>query len=315
MKKYVITFYKFVQLHDCNILRDTLHDWCLSLNLNGTILIAKEGINATLSGNSLDINKFIDLLKAKADFSDLYVRFSDTKREPFRKLKVKVKNEIVTMGVDNIHPDVTTGIPVDPEEWNSIINNDDFIVIDVRNNYETGIGNFCNSTDPDTETFGEFPEYVKNNLHLFKNKKVAMYCTGGIRCEKASSYMIDAGINEVYQLKGGIISYLQQVKPEDSTWQGECFVFDHRISSAHNMVDGDYTMCYSCRSAILPEDYKSDKFEYGVSCKHCYDSLTKKKKARMRERQRQIDLLKNKNNPTALNKTYKNSIYCRALTE
>ena len=209
MKNKVITFYKFVLLSDCDIWQQKIYDYCKSLALKGTFLIAKEGINATISGNAHDIDSFVSWLTSFREFTDLYVRCSDTQREPFRKLKVKVKDEIVTMGVDDVHPDMTSGIHVDPQNWNDILKDDEFVVLDVRNDYETAIGGFTNHTDPTTQIFSEFPDYVKCNLERLKAKKVAMYCTGGIRCEKASSYMLSLGFKEIYQLKGGIVSYLQ----------------------------------------------------------------------------------------------------------
>jgi UPF0176 protein len=207
-------------------------------------------------------------------------------------MKVKLKKEIVTMGVSDVNPNDVVGTYVKPEAWNDLISDPDVILLDTRNDYEVSIGTFKGAVDPKTTTFREFPKFVEQNLDKTKNKKVAMFCTGGIRCEKASSYMKQQGFEEVYHLQGGILKYLETVPKEQSMWEGECFVFDQRVAVKHGLEVGDYDQCYACRMPLSPEELKSDKYTPGISCPHCYDKTSEQKKAALTERQKQVILAK-----------------------
>lgn len=283
----VVTFYKFIELENLEELRDRALSFCQQQNLKGTILLASEGINATLSGEQENLDNFIHFLKQDQRFADIQPKFSESDNPPFHRMKVKIKPEIVTMGVEEINPKITTGQHIDPETWNKLITDPEVLVIDTRNEYEYKVGTFQNAISPKTDHFREFPEFVEENLDPKQHKKIAMFCTGGIRCEKASAYLKEQGFEEVYQLNGGILNYLDSISPEESLWQGECFVFDHRVAVNENLEKGNHEICYGCRHPLSPEDRKSEKYQPGVSCPYCYDELTKEQRDRFAERWRQ----------------------------
>jgi UPF0176 protein len=290
----VATFYKFFKVDDLVALQDQLYSICNKDNVMGTILIANEGVNGTISAKPREIEKTLISIQKDDRFSEIEIKYSSTNKQPFHKMRVRLKKEIVTIGLPKINPNKTVGTYVKPEEWNDIISDPDVILIDTRNKFEIKIGSFKNALDPRTTSFRDFPEWVKK----FKqdktntNKKIAMYCTGGIRCEKASSLMKEEGFNEVYHLQGGILKYLEQVEKEKSLWEGECFVFDDRVCLTENLEVGSYKMCFACRMPITEDELNDDRYEEGVSCLYCYDKTTKDKKERFESRQKQIELSK-----------------------
>ncbi len=284
--------YKFVSLPDYQALQAPILETCIAHNIKGTLLLALEGINGTIAGKTEDIHAVLDYLRRDARFSDLEHKESYADSHPFYRMKVKLKNEIVTMGVSGVDPNEIVGTYVKPEDWNAIISDPDVILLDTRNDYETHIGTFKGAIDPKTSTFREFPKFVAQNLDKTKNKKVAMFCTGGIRCEKASSFMKQQGFEEVYHLQGGILKYLETVPKKESLWEGECFVFDQRVGVKHGLEVGEYDQCYACRMPLSPEELKSDRYTPGISCPHCYDKTSEEKKAALTERQKQVILAK-----------------------
>jgi UPF0176 protein len=291
----VAALYKFVTLEDFARLREPMLAAMKANAVKGTILLAKEGLNGTISGTRAGIDAFMATLKSDPRFADIDHKESLCAENPFYRSKVKLKKEIVTIGVDGINPNETVGTYVDPLDWNALITDPDILLIDTRNDYEVALGTFEGAIDPNTTTFGEFPAYVEKNLQTAKPKKVAMFCTGGIRCEKASSYMKGQGFNEVYHLKGGILKYLEVVPAAQSKWQGECFVFDHRIAVGQGLVPTSLEMCHGCRMPLRPDDKQSTEYENGVSCPKCYATLSEKSKSSARERQKQMDLAKQRN--------------------
>ncbi len=291
----VAAMYKFVPLPDYRDLRLPLLDFCREHEIKGTLLLAEEGINGTVAGKRAGIDALLAYLRSDSRLADLEHKEASASAMPFYRMKVKLKKEIVTMGVPNVDPNRKSGIRVDPRQWNELISDPDVLVIDTRNHYEFEIGSFVNAISPETDAFTEFPGYVKNNLDPERHKKIAMFCTGGIRCEKASAYLLEQGFKEVYQLKGGILKYLEEVEKDQNLWSGECFVFDGRVAVGEKLQPGEYELCFSCRMPVAPEDRKSDKFEQGVSCPRCYDSQTDERRARLRERQRQLQLATQRN--------------------
>jgi len=293
-----IAFYQFVSLKNIDHFQIFILKFCKKNNIKGTILLAAEGINGTISGDEKKIQKFIEFIKEdsffKNNFKNLEHKESWASKNPFYRMKVRLKKEIVALGVDGISPTKKVGEYVNPEDWNKLINDPNTIVIDTRNNYEVDIGTFKNSINPETETFREFPSYVEKNLKDNKQKKVAMFCTGGIRCEKATSLMLDKGFENVYHLKGGILKYLETIPKDKSLWQGECFVFDQRVAVTHGLDEGQYDQCYACRHPLSPEELESNQYTKGISCPYCFNKLSDKKKAGVIERQKQIMLSKSK---------------------
>ncbi|MDB9926185.1 rhodanese-related sulfurtransferase [Hyphomicrobiales bacterium] len=290
----VATLYKFFKVDDLVALQDQLYEICNKNNVMGTILIANEGVNGTISAKPREIEKTLTSIQKDDRFSEIEIKYSSTNKQPFHKMRVRLKKEIVTIGLPEINPNKTVGTYVKPEEWNDIISDPDVILIDTRNKFEIKIGSFKNALDPRTTSFRDFPEWVKK----FKqdktntNKKIAMYCTGGIRCEKASSLMKEEGFNEVYHLQGGILKYLEQIEKEKSLWEGECFVFDDRVCLTENLEVGSYKMCFACRMPITEDELNDDRYEEGISCLYCYNKTTKDKKERFESRQKQIELSK-----------------------
>lgn len=290
MEVVVAALYKFVALEDYHDLREPLLDRCINAGLKGTLLLASEGINGTVAGTREGIDELLAWLRADPRFADIDHKESFDDHMPFYRMKVKLKKEIVTMGVDGIDPNQRVGTYVKPKDWNDLVNDPEVLLVDTRNDYEYGIGSFHGAVDPKTTTFREFPEYVRRELDPAKHKKVAMFCTGGIRCEKASAFMLNEGFEEVYHLEGGILKYLEEVPEQDSTWRGECFVFDNRVAVNHQLEKGQYDQCYGCRHPITEQDKQSKKYEKGVCCPGCYDSLSDDQKRRFAERQKQIEL-------------------------
>jgi UPF0176 protein len=295
-KYLTAALYKFVPLENFAALQANIHAACVAHHIKGTILLAREGINGTIAGFPENIYKVLHFLRTDAvfegKFSNLEHKESFADEHPFYRMKVKLKKEIVTMGVPSVNPNNTVGTYVKPEDWNALISDPDVILLDTRNDYEVHIGTFKGAVNPETTTFREFPKYVKNNLDKTKHKKVAMFCTGGIRCEKASSYMLEQGFDEVYHLQGGILKYLETVPKADSLWQGECFVFDQRVAVKHGLEVGEYDQCYACRMPLSPVELKSLQYTPGISCPHCYDKTSEEKKAALTERQKQVILAK-----------------------
>lgn len=293
---YVIAaMYKFVHLADYESMQPRLLSFCQERNIKGTILLAEEGINGTVAGTRMAIDELLNYFKSDRRFNDLEHKESCSNEIPFHRTNVKLKKEIVTMGQPDIRPTDCSGLRVDPKDWNELISDPDVLLIDARNEYEYQIGSFKNAVSPNTINFREFPDYVKQQLDPEKNKKVAMFCTGGIRCEKASAYMLEQGFEKVYQLNGGILKYLEEVDTDESLWEGECFVFDGRVSVDNELAEGSYEQCFACRRPISNEDLQSKDYQQGVSCPHCIDETTEEQRAGFSERQRQVELAELRN--------------------
>ena len=287
----VAALYKFVSLDDHRKLKPRIQHVCADNHIYGTLILAAEGINGTVAGPPEGINKLLEFLRADTRLADLTHKESWAATQPFDRMKVHLKSEIVTMGVDGIDPNDTVGTYVKPDEWNELIERDDVLLIDTRNVYETMIGTFEHAVDPLTTNFRDFPKWVDSNRELLESKpKIAMFCTGGIRCEKATSLLLTKGYEDVFHLEGGILKYLETVEQDASLWNGQCFVFDRRVSVGHGLKQGEYDLCHGCRSPISDSDRQSEKYQPGVSCPHCYDQTTPEQKARFAERQKQIDL-------------------------
>lgn len=296
MGTYVVAaLYKFVRLQDHQALRQPLLDTMLNHDVKGTLLLAKEGINGTICGTRQGIDAVKAFLGAQQVFAGMSYKESFADEQAFYRTKVKLKKEIVTMGVEDIDPRKVVGTYVRPQDWNAVISDPEVLLVDTRNDYEVAVGTFRGAQDPQTTTFREFPEYVKQHLDPSKHKKVAMFCTGGIRCEKSTAFLKEQGFDEVYHLEGGILKYLEEVPEEDSLWQGECFVFDQRVTVRHGLVQGSFDQCYACRRPISAEDMASEKYQKGIACPYCFDVMSDEQKARFAERQKQIALAKERN--------------------
>lgn len=294
-KIVVAAMYKFVGLPDFEQLREPLLECCLELGVKGTLLLAHEGINGTVSGTREGIDNLLVFLRKDPRFAEIEHKESYEQEQPFYRMKVKLKKEIVTMGVEDIDPNQTVGTYLNPEQWNEMISDPEVVLVDTRNYYEYNIGTFKGALNPETTTFREFPDYVAKNLDPQKHKKVAMFCTGGIRCEKSTAYMKQQGFDEVYHLKGGILKYLEEMPKEETLWEGECFVFDNRVAVDHDLNKGTYDQCHGCRHPITEEDKKSPKYLKGVACPVCFDNQTEEQRGRFAERQKQIELSKQRN--------------------
>jgi len=282
--------YKFVRLGDFEQLREPLLALMLAQDVRGTLLLANEGINGTIAGPRAGIDTVLGWLREDPRLADLEHKESFHDAHPFLRTKVKLKKEIVTMGVEGIDPNRTVGTYLSPQEWNAVISDPETLLIDTRNDYEVEVGTFKGAINPETRTFREFPEYVKETLDPARHKKVAMFCTGGIRCEKSTAYLKEQGFEEVYHLKGGILKYLEEMPKEESLWEGECFVFDERVTVDHDLNPGEFDQCHACRRPISEEEKASEKFQLGVSCPKCFDESSPEQKARFAERQKQIEL-------------------------
>jgi UPF0176 protein len=291
MKPIVVcTLYKFVTLNDYASLRRPLLDFMTGHGIRGTLLLAAEGINGTVAGSRDAIDLLLDRLVSDPRLSNLEHKESYSNENPFYRTKVRLKKEIVTLGIEGVDPRHSVGTYVEPKDWNLLISDPDTLLIDTRNDYEIGIGTFQNAINPNTGSFREFPEYVRQNLDPDKHRKVAMFCTGGIRCEKSTAYLKELGFDEVYHLKGGILKYLEEVPEEESMWKGECFVFDNRVTVDHSLAKGKHDQCHACRMPITESDKQSPVYEKGVSCPHCHGKYTDDRIARFRQRERQIQL-------------------------
>ena len=288
----VVALYRFVRLDDYESMREPLLNFCLDRHIRGTLLLAHEGINGTVAGSDSAIDELLNYLRADDRLADLDCKFSSHEERPFLRMKVKLKREIVTMGQENIDPNVCVGRYASPQEWNALIDDPDVLVIDTRNEYEVEIGTFAGAVNPHTNSFREFPDWVEQNLDPKKHKKVAMFCTGGIRCEKSTSLLVSRGFEDVWHLKGGILNYLEQTPEEDTRWEGECFVFDSRVAVNHQLEKGSYDQCFACRFPIDDDQKQSPHYLPGVSCPRCVNAHTEQQKGRFAERQRQIGLAK-----------------------
>jgi UPF0176 protein len=287
----VAALYRFARFTDCESLRAPLESLCRELGIRGTLLLAPEGINGTIAGSHDAIAKVLDAIQALPDCAELDVKLSSAATMPFHRMKVRIKREIVTMGQPGIDPRASVGTYVEPQDWNALISDPDMIVIDTRNDYEVAVGTFAGAIDPGTASFRDFPEWFRNERErLFgdgKQPKVAMFCTGGIRCEKSTAFLKQEGVEEVFHLKGGILKYLETVPEETSLWQGECFVFDQRVTIGHGLAQGSYELCHACRRPVSAQDLASPLYEAGVSCAACHSERTEEQRASYRERHRQ----------------------------
>ena len=297
----VVAFYKFFELQNLNEFQDILRLIFNDTLVKGTILLAKEGINGTIAGMPSEINNVLNELWNLDNLNDLEAKYSLAPQNPFFRMKIRLKKEIVTLGIDNISPKKEVGKYIKPENWNSFISDESLILIDTRNDYEVSIGSFDKAINPNIKSFREFPNWVSKNLlnkgSEIKKKKIGMFCTGGIRCEKSTSYLKSLGFEDVYHLEGGILKYLEKIPENETKWNGSCFVFDYRVSVKHSLELGDYDMCFACRMPINDEDKKNKYYIKGQSCYHCFTRSNVKQKQRFKERQKQIEIAKKKNQP------------------
>lgn len=286
----VCALYKFAALEDFQALREPLRQLMEANGIRGTLLLAHEGINGTVAGTREGIDRLKQWLGEDLRFSGIDYKESFVDDLPFKRTKVKLKREIVTMGVEGIDPRRSVGTYIKPQDWNALISDPEVLLIDTRNQYEVEIGTFRNAVNPATATFREFPEYVKEHLDPARHRKVAMFCTGGIRCEKSTAYLKEQGFDEVYHLQGGILKYLEEVPEEQSLWQGDCFVFDDRVTVNQNLERGEYDQCHACRMPITEADKSHPAYQKGISCHHCHDQVSDAQRERFAERERQIQL-------------------------
>ena len=291
MSKFkILSFYAFTNVYDIRQKLKFIKKECEDNNINGLVILAKEGVNGTLSGFEKNLDRLIELLTNEVFKCDMNVKEAFSKTAPFARIKVKIKKEIVTFGVDNISSYKQRGRYVEPSEWNDLISKDDIVTIDTRNDYEVRIGSFKGSINPKTRSFKEFPRWWEENKNELKGKSIAMFCTGGIRCEKSTKYLLKDGVKNVYHLKGGILNYLKSQNKKNSLWEGECFVFDQRVSVDKDLNKGKSILCYACRVPLKPKDLINPKYEEGVSCPQCYNYTNDTRKNNFRERQKQIRL-------------------------
>lgn len=286
----VAAFYQFVPLDDIESLQQDIRGICEGSSILGTILLAHEGINGTIAGPADELDMLFAFLNQNLEMAGLSKKISYCDRNPFYRMKVRLKKEIVTLGVEGIDPRQIVGEYIAPERWNELISQPDVRLIDTRNDYEVGLGTFSGAENPETQSFRDFPAWVEANLDIEKDKKVAMFCTGGIRCEKSTAFLKELGFENVYHLEGGILNYLETVPVDESMWRGDCFVFDNRVTVDHDLVEGHYELCSACRMPLSEEDRQSQKFEKNVSCPRCFDRLTPERRASLEERGRQIEL-------------------------
>lgn len=290
---YVVSaLYHFVRLDNFQELKAPLLDTMLQNQVKGTLLLAAEGINGTIAGTRQGIDNVLTWIRSDDRLSKVETKESYTETMPFYRSKVKLKKEIVTMGVEGIDPRHIVGTYVKPQDWNALLDDPEVVLIDTRNDYEYQIGSFERAINPKTDTFREFPDYVKDNLNPEKHKKVAMFCTGGIRCEKSTAFLKEQGFEEVYHLQGGILKYLEEVPKEQTKWHGECFVFDNRVAVNHDLEQGSYDQCYACRYPITEQDKQSQYYQKGVSCPHCYEKTSPEQRRHFAEREKQMQLAK-----------------------
>ena len=292
----VAALYQFTSFDDLEAVQVPLAELCEKSGVKGTLLIAREGINGTIAGSQSAIDTVLAHIRTLPGCETIEVKFSHAPSMPFRRMKVRLKREIVTMGQPDLDPVGDVGTYVSPEDWNALIDDPDTIVIDTRNDYEVGIGTFAGAIDPQTESFRQFPEWFREKRAEFEKEgklpRIAMFCTGGIRCEKSTAFLRSEGVDEVYHLKGGILKYLETVPEEESRWEGDCFVFDERVSVRHGLEVGDYALCRACRNPLSREQMQSEKYAEGISCPNCFDTRSDEQRARYAERQRQTELAK-----------------------
>lgn len=293
----VMALYHFVELDELNVIREHFKRLMVRYRIKGTLILAGEGINGTVAGIKSSIDSLLGDLLADSRFSGMNYKFSYTSQMPFLRTSVKLKKEIVTIGLPTVSPNASRGIYVEPKDWNALISQSDVVVIDTRNDYEVEIGSFKNALNPNTTTFREFPEFVKQHLDPSVHRKIAMYCTGGIRCEKSTALLNDLGFEQVFHLKGGILKYLEEVPQSESLWDGECFVFDQRVSVNHDLAPGEYDQCYACRLPITEEDKQHPWYKPGIHCHRCYEKTDAKQKAAFNERQKQVVLAQARGEP------------------
>ena len=286
----IAALYHFTRFADPAALKPALLELCGSMDVKGTLLLAGEGINGTIAGPRSGIEAVITHLRTLPGCGALEWKEATSDTPPFPRMKVRIKREIVTMGQPHVDPASGTGHYVAAKDWNALITRDDVAVIDTRNAYEVAIGTFDGAVDPQTKSFGDFPEWWAENKDQFAGKKIAMFCTGGIRCEKSTNYLLGEGVEDVFHLKGGILKYLEDVPQDQSTWNGACFVFDARVSVGHGLTEGPHVLCHGCRQPILPADMERPEYEHGVSCHKCVEQTTEWDKGRFRERQKQLML-------------------------
>ncbi|GGG80095.1 UPF0176 protein [Salipiger pallidus] len=286
----VCALYHFTRFDAPDALRQPLLDCARDNAITGTLLIAHEGINGTVAGSADGIAAILEHIRALPGCADLEWKLSEAAERPFARMKVRLKREIVTMGQPDVDPRARVGHYVDPADWNELIRSPDVALIDTRNDYEVAIGTFEGAVDPQTASFRDFPAWWEANKDRFHNKRIAMFCTGGIRCEKSTNWLLGQGVEDVFHLKGGILKYLEDVPQEDSAWDGECFVFDGRVSVGHGLREGPHLLCHACRRPILPEDRERPEYEHGVSCHLCIAETSDADKDRFREREKQIAL-------------------------
>lgn len=291
-KIVVCALYKFVTLENHTALREPLTELLEAEQIRGTLLLAGEGVNGTVAGSRQAIDRLKAWFANDPRFAGIDYKESLSEEQPFYRTKVKLKKEIVTLGVEGIDPLRVVGTYVAPKDWNALISDPEVVLVDTRNDYEVGIGTFKGALNPNTDSFREFPAYVKEHLDPAKHKKVAMFCTGGIRCEKSTAYLKEQGFDEVYHLHGGILKYLEEVPQEQSLWQGECFVFDNRVTVDHALQPGRYQLCSACRMPLSAEDTQSSHYQHGLSCPHCHDKHTPEQRQRYAEREHQLQLAK-----------------------
>lgn len=290
---YIIAaLYHFTRFADPAALKPALLKLCEDCSVMGTLLLAPEGINGTIAGPRTGIDAVLTHIRSMPGCADLEWKEATSDRKPFGKMKVRLKKEIVTMGQPDVDPLAKVGHYVEPNDWNDLIRAPDVAVIDTRNDYEVAIGTFEGAIDPETKSFGEFPAWWEANKDRFHNKRIAMFCTGGIRCEKSTNFLLGQGVKDVYHLKGGILRYLEETPADNSTWDGECFVFDNRVSVGHGLKEGPHELCHGCRRPIVPADKSRPEYEPGVSCHQCHAETSEADKDRFRERQKQIMLTK-----------------------
>ena len=286
----VAVFYHFVSLDNYTDLRQPLLNQMLKNNIKGSLLLAREGINGTVAGTQPSIDRLLAWIRTDPRLQNIRCKFSYDEEMPFYRSRVKLKKEIVTMGIEGIDPNCSVGTHVKPSDWNALISDPEVTLVDTRNTYESAIGSFRNATMANTGSFRDFPQYVRDKLDPITHRKIAMFCTGGIRCEKSTAYLKQLGFEEVYHLQGGILKYLEEVPESESLWQGECFVFDNRVSVDHALEKGSYDQCHACRLPITETDKQSRKYQQGVSCPACYDSKTDNQRSRYLEREKQVRL-------------------------
>lgn len=288
----VAAFYHFVSLDNYTELRQPLLNQMLKNNIKGSLLLAREGINGTVAGSQPSIDLLLAWIRTDPRLQNIQCKFSYDEEMPFYRSRVKLKKEIVTMGIEGIDPNRSVGTHVKPADWNALISDPEITLVDTRNTYESAIGSFRNATMANTESFRDFPQYVRDKLDPITHRKIAMFCTGGIRCEKSTAYLKQLGFDEVYHLQGGILKYMEEVPESESLWQGECFVFDNRVSVDHALEKGSYDQCHACRLPITETDKQSRKYQQGVSCPACYDRNTDSQRKRFAEREKQVRLAK-----------------------